>query len=234
MDAEVEGEDEINTSERPRVAERARKHVPPKVEPQNLDFDVNEFLRSSPNPVVASVFGDCEIIRMAAVRRGYPVMRSRFLNFVDDIHDQSVRERISGAIQLIPPRLLILVFTSRVWSPILNYATSLLEGSERIDRERATEMAILEWVVSLVRNSGSNWEHVSHGKILWASRAGIKSQSKDLGTPPSRLKEFSFLCMFGGNDPRSRGALKRSVRNCQRTHKRISEFVSLAHASRKA
>ena len=27
-------------------------HVQPKVEPQNLDFDVNEFLRSSPNPLL--------------------------------------------------------------------------------------------------------------------------------------------------------------------------------------
>ena len=50
----------------------------PEVEPQNLDFDVNEFLRSSPNPVAASVFGDSEIIRRAAVRREYAVMRSRF------------------------------------------------------------------------------------------------------------------------------------------------------------
>ena len=66
-----------------------------------------------------------EMIQRAAVRRGYPVMRSRFLNFGVDIHDQSVRERISDAIQRIPPRLLILAFPSRVWAPILNYATSL-------------------------------------------------------------------------------------------------------------
>ena len=58
MDAEVEGDDEIHHSRRPRVAERVAIHVPPGVEAQNLDFDVNEFLRSSPNPVVASVFGD--------------------------------------------------------------------------------------------------------------------------------------------------------------------------------
>ena len=51
------------------MAERVAIHVPPEVEPQNLDFDVNEFLRSSPNPVVASVFGDSEIIQRAAVRR---------------------------------------------------------------------------------------------------------------------------------------------------------------------
>ena len=75
----------------PRVAERVAFHVPPEVEPQNLVFDVSEFPRSSPNPV-ASVFGDCEIIQKAAVRRGYPVMRSRFLNFRDDIHDQPENE----------------------------------------------------------------------------------------------------------------------------------------------
>ena len=32
------------------------------VEPRDHDFNVNEFLRSSPNPVVALVFGDSEII----------------------------------------------------------------------------------------------------------------------------------------------------------------------------
>ena len=58
MDAEVEGEDESHPSKRPRVAERVAFRVPPEVEQQNLDYDVNEFLRSSPNLVVASVFGD--------------------------------------------------------------------------------------------------------------------------------------------------------------------------------
>ena len=102
-------------------------HVPPEVEPQNLDFDVNEFLRSSPNLVVASVFGDCEIIQRAAVRRGYPVMKSQFLNY------HLVRERITSSSQRIPPRLLILAFPCRVWSPILNYATSV-RVRQRIDR----------------------------------------------------------------------------------------------------
>ena len=45
---------------------------------------------------------DCELIQRAAGRRGYAVMRSRFLNFGDDIHDQLVRERITSAIQRIP------------------------------------------------------------------------------------------------------------------------------------
>ena len=85
------------------MAEPVAFHVPPEVEPQNLDFDVNEFLRSSPNLVVAAVFGDSEIIQRAAVRRGYPVMRSRCLNFGDDTRDLSVRERITDARQRIPP-----------------------------------------------------------------------------------------------------------------------------------
>ena len=50
-------------------------------------------------------------------------MKSQFLNFGDDVHDQSVRERIMATVQRIHPRLLILAFLSRVWSPILNYAT---------------------------------------------------------------------------------------------------------------
>ena len=72
----------------------------------------SDFLRSSLNLFVASVFfGDSEIIRSAAARRGYPVMKSRFLNFGDDVHDvhdQSVRERITAMVQRIARRLLIL------------------------------------------------------------------------------------------------------------------------------
>ena len=56
MDAEVEGEDELHPAKRLPVAERVPLHVPPEVEPQNRDFDVKKILRSSPNPVVASVF----------------------------------------------------------------------------------------------------------------------------------------------------------------------------------
>ena len=101
MDAKAEGDDDIHPSKRPRVAERVPKHVPPEIEPKNRDFDMNEFLRSSPNPVVASVLGDSEIIRRAAVRCEYPVMKSRFLNFGDDVHDQLVRERITATVQKI-------------------------------------------------------------------------------------------------------------------------------------
>ena len=121
MDAKAEGEDEIHISKRPRVAERVPLHVPSEVEPQNRDFNVTEFLRSSRSLVVASRFGDSDTIR-SAVRRGYPVMQSRFLNFGDD--DQSVREQITATVQRIPPRLLILAFPSRVWLPILNLSWS--------------------------------------------------------------------------------------------------------------
>ena len=58
MDAAAEGEDAFHISKRRRVAERVHVHVPPEVEPQNRDSDANEFLRSSPNPVVASILGD--------------------------------------------------------------------------------------------------------------------------------------------------------------------------------
>ena len=58
MDAEVEGEDEMHPSFRPRVADRVSIHVRPEVEPKSRDFHMNEFLRSSPNPIVASVFGN--------------------------------------------------------------------------------------------------------------------------------------------------------------------------------
>ena len=83
-------------------------------------FDVNEFLRSSPNPVVASVSGNSEIFRRAAVRREYPVMKSQSWNFGDDLHDQSFRERVLATVQRIQSRLLVLAFLSRVWSHILN------------------------------------------------------------------------------------------------------------------
>ena len=59
VDAEAGGEDEMDPSKKKtRVAERVPFHVPPEFEPRDNDFNVNEFLRSSPNPVVALIFGD--------------------------------------------------------------------------------------------------------------------------------------------------------------------------------
>ena len=101
-DAEAGREDEMHPStKKPRVAERVPTHVQPEVEPRDHDFNVNEFLLSSPNPVVVLVFGESEKIRRAAARRGYPVMKSRFLNFGDDVHDQLVRERIMATVRRI-------------------------------------------------------------------------------------------------------------------------------------
>ena len=53
MDAKMEGEEELHPSKRQRVAELVPFPVLSEVEPLNRDFDVNEFSRSSPNPVVA-------------------------------------------------------------------------------------------------------------------------------------------------------------------------------------
>ena len=165
-----------------------RNESPCTSRPQSLDFDVNEFLRSTPNP------GDCEIIQKAAVRREYPVTRSRFSNFGDDIHDQLVRERITSAIQRIPPRLLILAFPSRFWSPILNYATSL--------------RAILEWVVSLCEIQEATGNMLLLENLVGASR-WYQSSIKRLRNAPFSFEGISHLCMFEVKDLRSRSALKR-------------------------
>ena len=71
-DVEAEEEEAISIVQKDH---EWRKRVPFHV------FNVNDFLRLSPNPFVASVFGNPKIIRRAAVRRGHPVMKSKFLNF---------------------------------------------------------------------------------------------------------------------------------------------------------
>ena len=58
MDADLEGEEEIHTSKRRRVAELVPMPVLPEVGPPNWDFDVNEIFQSSPNLVVATIFGE--------------------------------------------------------------------------------------------------------------------------------------------------------------------------------
>ena len=141
MDAEVEGEDAIHPSKRTRVAGRVSPHVPSEVDPQNRDFNVQQILRSSPNPVVASV-GDSERVPRALVRRGFLGMKHRFPNFEDDIHDQPVTERITDTIPRIPSRLLMLAFPSRIW------LCHLSSPQERSDGERAAVLAILNSVAS--------------------------------------------------------------------------------------
>ena len=210
MDAEAEGEGEIHPSKRQRVAERVPIHAPPEVEPENHGFDVNEFLLSSPNPVVASVFGDSEILRRAAVHRGYPVTKSWFPNFGDDAHDQSITERILAKVQRIQPRLLVLAFPSREKSAILIHATSP-QVRERIDTERAAELTILDSVVSLceVQETAGNM-------FLVENPAGANSWNQPsiqrLRNAPFVFEDISHFCMFGVKDPRSRRALKRPVR----------------------
>ena len=248
MDAEVEREDEMHPSKRPRVVDRVHIHVPPQVEPKNRDFDMNEFLRSCPNPVVSSVLGDSEIIRRAAVRGGYPVMKSRFLNFGDDVHDQWVRVRITATVQRIQPRLLILVFPSRVWSPILNYATSP-RVREWSDRERKAELAILYWVVSLgeIQETAGNMFLVENPV---GATSGNQHSIQRVRNAPSVFEDISHLCMFGVKDPQSHQETRqvldkqsRAVKICrstvpeqtcsrtgERSHECVSGFCSLAHA----
>ena len=62
-----------------------------------------------------------------------------------------------------------------------------------------------------MRNSGSNWEHVSRGKILWAPRRWNQASIKRLRSAPFSFEGISHLCVFGVKDPKRR-ALKRPVR----------------------
>ena len=195
MDAKVEGEDEVHPSKKATSSgtsphTRSRHRI--------SDFDVIEFLRSSPNPVVAF----SEVIRRAAVRRGYPVMRSRFLNFGDDIHDQSVRDRITDAIQRVPPRLLILAFPC----PVCPFSIM----PPLLDRERESGLTEKERQIS---RSWRRWYPCANckkrpvtcfsSKIQWAPRAGTNLRLKGLGAFLFRLKEF-HICVCSGS--RIRGA----------------------------
>ena len=117
-------------------------------------------------------------------------MKSRFLNFGDEIHDRSVRVRITATVQKVPPRLSVLDFPSCVWSPILNCATS----------PRVRERTGLFLCPKYRRRPGK----CLSCKIPWAPRAGINFPSRHFGT--------SHLCMFGVKDPRSRRVVKRPVR----------------------
>ena len=137
-------------------------------------------------------------------------MKSGFLNFGDDIHYQSVRERITAALQRIPSRLLILVFPSRVSSPILNHATSP-RVRERIDRERAAELAMMAWAVSLceLRETAGNLSLVENpvGATSWNQPSIRRVRSA-----PFVFRGISHLCMFGVKDQRSGRDLARPVR----------------------
>ena len=109
-------------------------------------------------------------------------MKSQFLNFGDDVHDKSVRERIMATVQRIQPRHLFLAFPSRVWSPILNYATSP-RLRERFFREQAAELT--SWIgwfpcakYKKQLDTCFSWE------TLWALAAGVNLPFRDFGTLP--------------------------------------------------
>ena len=113
-------------------------------------------------------------------------------------------------VQRIQPRHLGLAFPSRIWSPILNHAT-FPRVRERIDRERAAKLTILDWVVSL-------WEiqETAGNKFLVENPLGATSWNQPsiqrLRNAPFVFEDISHLCMFGVKDPRSRRALKRPFR----------------------
>ena len=82
---------------------------------------------------------------------------------------------------------------------------------ERIDRERAAELTILDWVVSLcdVQETAGNMFLVENpvGATSW-NQPSIQR----LRNAPLVFEDMPHLCMLGVKDPRSRRVLKRPVR----------------------
>ena len=154
-----------------------------------------------------------------------------------------------ATVQRPQPRLLVLAYPNRVWSPILNYATSTRVRG-RIAGERAAELAIWDWVVSLCEK-----EETSGNMFLVENPVDAISWNqlsiRRLGNAPFAFEDMSHLFMFGDKDPRSRRLLKRrqlldkqlraveicrskaSEQTCsrtgERTHECVSEFILLAH-----
>ena len=201
MDAEGKEDDEIHLSKRQRVAERVPIHVPLVVEPENHDFDVNEFLRSSPNPVVASFFF-FEIPRSSEERQ-YAVdilsLTSRFLNFgeIGQRANSGHGSKNSTA-----------TFGFGISKPGMVAHSQLCHLSsnqrERIDGERAAELAIFDWVVSLCEV-----EETAGNMFFLENPAGAS-----LKDPCSRrdLKR-PVRCLTN-----SRELLKFVIRQCSRKH----------------
>ena len=177
-------------------------------------------------------------------------MKSWFLNFGDDKHDRSVRERITATDQSIPPRLLVWAFPSRVRSPMLNCATSP-RVRERIERERAAELAIVDWVVSLceiqetvgdmflVENpvGATSWNQPSIQRLRNAPFEFEEgSHSYTFGVVDEESKSPQETCQVLGNQSRALTFCRSKVseQTCSRTGERtnecVSEFFSLAHA----
>ena len=112
------------------------------------NFDVIDKFRSSSHPVVATVLARRDDLKRAAARRGYATMRSRFLNFGHEGHVPEVCDRSKVQLQRLQPRLLILIFPSRVWSQVQNFMSSL-RSRERLNTSLAHELVALDFVVEL-------------------------------------------------------------------------------------
>ena len=146
-------------------------------------------------------------------------------------------------------RLLIWACPSRVWSPILNCATTL-RVRERIDRDRAAQLAIVDWVVSscevqetvgnlfLVENQ---WRHelesIFHSKASGRSLCvrgnftllHVRGQGS---VEPKRAQETRQVLDNQSTALeicRSKVPEQTCSRTGERTHERTSEFASLAH-----
>ena len=103
-----------------------------------------------------------------------------------------VRERITGTIQRIPHRLLMLVLPSRIW--LYNSLTMPSLFSSRAERYRTSgSVSNLELGGFVKRNTGNSWEHCFAWKILWAPRAGIKPSIQRLRSAPFIIEDIFTL-----------------------------------------
>ena len=96
---------------------------------------------------------------------------------------------------------------------------------ERIEREQAAELAILDWVVSLseIQETAGNMKLVENpvGATSW-----IQPSIQGLQNAPFVFEDISYLCVFGVKDPRSRRALKRPVRYLSFESVRTNTFTN--------
>ena len=146
-----------------------------------------------------------------------------------------VRERIMATVRRTQPRFWVLAVPSRVWSPSLNYATSP-RVTERIDRERAAELAILNRWFPCAKCRKQLWEHVARGKSSGCCQlestfhSGIWGQGFE---EPQSLQETRQVLDKQSRVVtvcRSTVSEQTRSRTRERTHECVSEFVSLAHA----
>ena len=96
--------------------------------------------RSSPNPVVAIVFGSTDDVQRSPRVSCHEIP-------VFELWGRHTRFVCAG-IQRVPLRLLVLAFSSRIWSPALDCATAS-RVRQRITVERESELHLLDWLVGL-------------------------------------------------------------------------------------